>query len=43
MKITSTTERVVYVLVILLALVILALVAKSPVDFLNTEAVYKGL
>jgi len=42
MKAAPIIEKVICLLVILLSLAILAMVAISPPDFLNTGAVYRG-
>ena len=42
MKATHITEKVIYLLIVLLSLAILALVAISPEGFLNTGSIYRG-
>jgi hypothetical protein len=42
MKTTPTTEKLIYLLVIIVCLAVLVLVAISPAGFLATNPVYQG-
>lgn len=42
MKATPTTEKLIYLLVILLSLAVLAMFVISPAGFLDTSVVYGG-
>jgi len=42
MKLPQITERLIYVLVVVLSLIALWLVANVPADFMNSRVVYQG-